>query len=138
MNNERDDALSSANCPNCHAPGAMPTAPFPPQFDGGATDHPEFNACKECGMLYADMAIALKNVARDEPTGEHARKSTYRAAGWTLIAIGVAAAAICAFLSLPVGILAGAIVMIAGIAAVVLGNKQERGSRRASGLANDQ
>jgi hypothetical protein len=137
MNNERDDALSSANCPNCHAPYAVPSAPLPPQFDGGATDHPAFNACKECGMLYSDMAIALKGAARDEPTGEHARRSAYRAAGWALIVIGIAVAAVCAFLLLRTGVLAGVVVTIMGIAGLILGNKQERGSRRASGMAND-
>lgn len=88
-------------------------------------------------MLYADMAIALKDVARDEPTGERARRSTYRAFGWALILVGVAGAAICAFLSWRIGLFVGGVVMIVGIAGVALGNKQEHGSRRASGMAND-
>ncbi len=138
MNNERDDALSSANCPNCHAPAAMPTAPFPPQFDGGVTDHPEFNACKECGMLYSDMAIALKDVARDGPTGEHARKSAYRTFGPVVGVIGAVVAGYFAFLGSTVGFGVTAVITTLAIVALLFVKKPERGSRRASGMANDQ
>jgi len=82
VNNQRDDALSSVNCPKCHAPTAVPTHPVPPQTKSKESKLDKdgaFNACPECGLLWADNAEALKEVARDEPsdakTGRNERGS---------------------------------------------------------------
>ncbi|MGZ7041012.1 MAG: hypothetical protein ACXVH7_04385 [Thermoanaerobaculia bacterium] len=138
MNNERDDALSSANCPNCHAPYAVPSAPIPPQFDGGKTDHPEFNACKECGMLYADMAIALKKVARDEPAVGQGQRSGYRKIATVVAIFGAVIAGYFASIRSAVGFEVVAVITALIIFGLVFVKKPERGSRRASGMANDQ
>jgi hypothetical protein len=137
MNNERDDALSSANCPNCHAPAAMPTAPFPPQKDGGKTDDPNFNACKECGMLYSDMAIALKNVARDEPSAAPSG-SPARMIATVIAVIGAIATAWFIYAGNLIGIEVAGVITILAVLGIFFAKKPERGSRRASGMANDQ
>ena len=81
MKHHSDDALSSAGCPNCHAQIPIPTNPVPPLTASKESDldrmrakvepgdkNGAFNACPECGGLWADNAKALKEVARDEPS----------------------------------------------------------------------
>lgn len=82
MKDHSDDALSSAHCPRCHAPTAVPASPVPPLTSSreSQTDRDgAFNACPECGLLWAANAEALKEVARDEPsdakTGRNERGS---------------------------------------------------------------
>jgi hypothetical protein len=90
MATERDDALTSVHCPQCHAVTAVPAAPVPPLTDSNESEldrmrskGPEpgdtngmFNACPECGMFWSGVAASLKDVARDEPSpdAKHGRK----------------------------------------------------------------
>ena len=75
---------------------------------------------------------------RDEPTGEKGRQTLFRTLGWIDVVLGTALIAYGALNGFQIVFIGAGIVVIGGAVVLLsLARKQERGSKRRSGIAAD-